>query len=109
MIFFKPTVNSDSTILFEAIENDEIYGSCTLDLSEKNAVVKSIYYDSDKPYMAEGLIKSAFNYAASRNYYMGVCECENIDSLLLRLGFGKHENCYISDIPTILTGSCCKN
>ena len=77
MIFFKPTVNSDSTILFEAIENDEIYGSCTLDLSGKNAVVKSVSYDSDKPYMAEGLIKSAFNYAASKNYYMGVCECEN--------------------------------
>ena len=42
MIFFKPTVNSDNTILFEAIENDEIYGCCTLDLSGKNAVVKSI-------------------------------------------------------------------
>ena len=108
MIFFKHTVNSDNTVLFEAIEKDEMYGSCTLDLSSKNAVVKSIYYDSDKPYIAEGLIKSAFNYAASKNYYMGVCECEKIDSLLLRLGFGKDENRYISDIPTILTGSCCK-
>lgn len=108
MIFFRSTVNSDNTVLFEAIENDAIYGNCKLDLSGSNAVVSSVSCDADKPYITEGLIKSAFNYAASKNYYIGVCECENIDSLLLRLGFEKKENRFVSDIPTILMGSCCK-
>lgn len=109
MIFFKSTPNNDNTVLFEALVDELSYGKCILDLSGKNAVINSLSYNKDNSYIAEGLLKSAFNYAASKNYYMGVCKCDNIDALLLRLGFQKSENGYISDIPTILMGSCCKN
>lgn len=108
MIFFESTVNSDNTITFKAVENDKSYGNCILDLNGKKAVLYRISYDSEKPYIAEGLIKAAFNYAALKNYYIGECVCENIDSLLLRLGFKKTENTYVSDIPSILMGTCCK-
>lgn len=108
MIFFKSTVNDDKTILFEAFENEVSYGECNLDLSKSYAVVDRIFFDADKPYIAEGLLKAAYNYAAARNFYMAACKCENISLLLLRLGFEKTENGYISDIPSILMGSCCK-
>ena len=108
MIFFKSTVNSDNTLLFEAIEDDVSYGNCSLNLGGKNAVVDFITFEANKSYIAEGLIKAAYNYAASKNYYIGICKCENIAALLLQLGFQKTENGYFSDIPSILMGSCCK-
>ncbi len=108
MIFFKSTENENKSVLFEAIENELSYGECNLDLSGRNAVVDRVSFDADKPYIAEGLLKAAYNYAAGKNFYIGVCKCENIASLLLRLGFEKTENCYTSDIPSILIGSCCK-
>lgn len=108
MIFFQSTANDNGTVLFEALEKEFSIGECNLDLSGRNAVVDRITFDSDKPYIAEGLLKAAYNYAATKNFYMGVCKCENIYSLLIRLGFEKTENGYISDIPSILMGSCCK-
>lgn len=108
MVFFKSTANDNGTVLFEALENEFSIGECNLDLSGRNAEVDRITFDSDKPYIAEGLLKAAYNYAATKNFYMGVCKCEKIYSLLIRLGFEKTENGYISDIPSILMGSCCK-
>lgn len=108
MIFFRHTSISEALIKFEAVENDLVYGSCLLDLSEKNAVVTDIVFREDKPYLAEGIIKAAFNFAALKNFYMGECKSENISSLLEKLGFVKSENTYVLDIPSILTGSCCK-
>ena len=109
MIFFRHENITETIIKFEATENDEVFGSCLLDLSEKNAVVSHMDFPQDKPYLAEGLLKSAYNYAAVKNFYMGVCKCENITSLLTRLGFEKSADGYILDIPSILMGSCCKN
>ena len=108
MIFFRSIVKDNNTVLFEAVENELSCGECTLDLSGKNAVIESITFDKDKLFIAEGLLKAAYNYAATKNFYMGVCKCENIKALLLRLRFEKTENGYISDIPSILMGSCCK-
>ena len=108
MIFFKHENITDTLIKFTATENDNAFGSCLLDLSDKNAVVSDIEFASDKPYLAEGLLKSAFNFAASKNFYMGVCKSENIIPLLKRLGFAEGSDGYILDIPSILMGSCCK-
>lgn len=109
MIFFRHENINESIIKFEATENDESFGSCLLDLSGKYAAVSKMVFPEDKPFLAEGLLKSAYNYAAAKNYYMGVCLCDNITPLLTRLGFSKTEEGYILDIPSILTGSCCKN
>ncbi len=108
MIFFRHENINETLTKFEATENEEVFGSCLLDLNGKYATVSEMVYPQDKPYLAEGLLKSAYNYAAAKNFYMGVCKCDNITSLLTRLGFTESDNGYILDIPSILMGSCCK-
>lgn len=110
MIYFKNTVSSQSenTIYFEAFENDESIGKCALVLTDKYALVSDVTYKADTLYAAEGLIKSAFNYACMKNYYMGRCATVGIDSLLERMGFYKKDGVYENDIPSILMGSCGK-
>lgn len=113
MIYFNNTIldKNGKVIQFDAIENDIILGSCTLILEEKFAEVTMLTFDKAAPYIAEGLIKSAFNYAAIKNYYIAKCGINDIETLLIRLGFKFQNGEYISDIPTILMGSCknCSN
>ncbi len=108
MIFFKNTVSSHSenTIYFEAFEGEEAIGKCTLILEDKYANVSDLSFECAASYAAEGLLKSAYNYACLKNYYMGKCTVEGIDSLLERLGFYKKDGVYENDIPSILMGSC---
>lgn len=108
MIFFKNTaIDSDGKIIeFEALDGTCILGSCTLVLGEKFADVIKLTNEASAPFAAEGLLKSAYNYAALRNYYMCKCSVKDIDKLLVRLGFELKDSEYICDIPTILTGSC---
>ena len=113
MIFFKNTVcETDSRVVyFEAIDNDETVGSCILVLREKFAEVTKLSFDGKSTFIAEGLLKSSFNYAALKNYYIAKCSVNGLDALLLRLGFQFDSGEYTSDIPTILMGSCnnCSN
>ena len=106
MIFFKNTVSSDNdkVIFFEAFDGEESIGKCTLILEEKYANVTELDYNA--VFAGEGLLKSAFNYACLKNYYMGKCSVENADDLLIKTGFQKVNGVYESDIPTILMGSC---
>ena len=108
MIFFKNTVcETDSSVInFQAIESDKIIGSCTLALGEKFADVTELDYEEKSPYAVEGLLKSAYNYAALKNYYMAKCSVKDIDAFLERMNFKKIDEEYTSDIPTILMGSC---
>lgn len=108
MIFFKNTIcDKDAKIIeFEALDNENSLGKCTLVLGERFAEVTKLTYDSGALFAAEGLLKSAYNYAALKNFYMAKCSVSGIDSLLIRLGFELKNNEYICDIPTILMGSC---
>jgi hypothetical protein len=109
MIFFKNTVSpeSDKTIYFEAFEDEKLIGKCTMILEEKYANVCVLSFEAI--YAGEGLLKSAYNYACLKNYYMGKCTVQNIDQLLLKLGFTQKDGAYENDIPSILMGSCgCK-
>ena len=110
MIFFKPVTYSDnpSFVQFEAIENEILCGKCYLEISGVKAFITSIDYESNKPYLIEGLLKSAFNYAALKNCYMGYCKCDNITDFLDKMNFEKENGIYFNDIPTILQGNCCK-
>ena len=83
-------------------------GKCQLEINGAKAFVISIDYDTDKPYIVEGLIRSAFNYAAMKNCYMGYCKCGNITAFLDKMCFEKENGIYFNDIPTILQGNCCK-
>ena len=113
MIFFRNTVSQDDdrVIYFEALENDYALGSCTLVLKDKFAEVTKLEFDGKSTFVAEGLLKSVYNYAALKNYYMAKCNIANLDKLLIRLGFQLNNGEYTSDIPTILMGSCknCSN
>lgn len=113
MIFFKNTVSpqSENIIYFEAFENENPIGKCTLVLEEKIAYVTEVSYNSNAFYAAEGLLKSAFNYSCLKNYYIGRCTAQGVDSLLERMGFYKKDGVYENDIPSILMGSCgsCNN
>ena len=109
MIFFKNTVSSDNDkiIYFEAYEGEKIIGKCTLVFEGKYATVTQLSYNPEAVYAGEGLLKSAFNYACLKNYYMGRCVVENHDALLVKTGFYKKDGAYVNDIPSILMGSCC--
>lgn len=110
MIFFKPHFDrkkAEKTV-FEAIENGESCGKCTMVFESNKAVITSLEYDKDRPYLVEGLIKAAFNFAANNNYYMGYCKCSDIASFLEKMNLEKADGVYFGDIPSILMGNCCK-
>ncbi len=108
MLFFKPNALTDDVTKFIAYEDDVEYGHCLLKTDSKFAEVYEIEFDVDKPYLVEGLLRSAFNYASLKNIYMGKCTCKNITVFLKKMNFDKTDEGYINDIPTILIGSCCK-
>ena len=108
MIFFKPAALTDQITKFTAYENETLCGYCLLKTDSSFAEVYEIEYDTDKPYLVEGLLRSAFNYASLKNIYMGKCTCNNITDFLNKMNFNKTDEGYINDIPTILMGSCCK-
>lgn len=108
MIFFKNSVlDSDGKVIkFQALDGEKILGECTLVLGDKYAEVTKLSFDQETIFAGEGLLKSAYNYGAIKNYYMAKCSVTGQDSLLIRLGFEKQGDEYICDIPTILMGSC---
>ncbi len=109
MIFFKPVSEKDSPeVIFEALENGNCEGKCHLVIENDKATVDFLTYNTEKPYLVEGLLKSAYNYAVYKNCYMGYCKCENISSFLDKMNFQKDNSIYFNDIPTILQGNCCK-
>lgn len=108
MLFFKPNKLTDEVTRFIAFEDDAECGFCLLEIKRSFAEVYEINFDADKPYLVEGLLRSAYNYASLKNIYMGKCTCKNISDFLDRMNFEKTDEGYINDIPTILMGSCCK-
>ena len=111
MIHFRPVVTSESAneVCFEAIENDVVCGVCHMIYSSDKATVDFLSFDSNKAYLVEGLIKSAFNFAVMKSVYMGYCTCKNITAYLDKMNFEKQDGVYYNDIPSILQGNCCKN
>ena len=109
MIFFDNKISADAekVIEFTAYENDVDEGRCILDLSSQYAHLTFACYNEGKPYIAEGLVRAAFNYAANKGFYMGMCSCESIYSVLEKMNFEKENGAYVNDIPSILMGKCC--
>ena len=109
MIFFDHKVNTDNEkiIKFTALENEVNEGECTLDLTADQAEVNFITFNKNKPYIAEGLIRAAFNFAANNGFYIGKCSCENVFDVLNKMNFENRNGIYINDIPSILMGKCC--
>ncbi len=108
MLYFKPEVLTENIIKFTAYENEADEGYCLMKKSNDFADVYELNYSLDKPYLVEGLLRSAFNYASLQNIYMGKCTCKNITEFLKNMNFEFIGSEYVNDIPSILTGSCCK-
>lgn len=108
MLFFKPETVNDSIYKFFAYEDDINCGYCMLKIDAISADVYELEFNKDKPYLVEGLLRSAYNFASFKNIYMGKCSCKNIDVFLDNMNFEKSNGIYANDIPSILMGSCCK-
>ncbi len=108
MIYFKPEILTENTTKFTAVEDGANCGYCLLKTDDTIAEVYCLEFEKDKPYLVEGLLRSAYNFASLKNIYTGKCTCKNIDAFLDNMNFEKIEEGYINDIPSILTGSCCK-
>lgn len=108
MVFFehKYIDNDEKSVVFSAVENTVLLGKCILCINKEIAEITEVKYSDGNEYIVEGLIKSAFNFAANRNFYIGRCSAENIDFCLKRMNLIKYDGYYENDIPSILTGSC---
>lgn len=108
MIYFKHrTIDCDGkNVEFEAQCDDTTIGKCSLFLGDEAAEITDITFETDRAYIIDGLIKAAFNYAANRNYYIGICIADGVDEYISAMNFSKTDKGYMNDIPSILIGNC---
>lgn len=108
MIFFKPTEiqNGECTALFEAFQNEDKLGECRLLLKKDGADVYMLEYDKAQPEIGEGLLKSAYNYAANHGAYIGILSVKDKGKAHLLLNFEKNGDVLKNDIPSLLAGHC---
>lgn len=105
MLEFKPFDIDDKLHGYRAQENDEVIGECIF--SVDGLYVEVLEVRSDNPLTAEGLVRSALNFAANRSAYMARADMNRLSSEPFKtLGFEEENGFYVSDIPSALTGSC---
>ncbi len=124
MIFYKPEIeNKNIAILFEntVFDNDITYGAyvgidedgnavgkCLVKINGYNCEIVSVDCDYTDKLLVEGFLRAALNFCANRSAYMAHCSIDEIQDVLLYLGFENENGVYSGDIPTLLKGSCCK-
>ena len=108
MIYFKPNYIDEETEEFNALDGDELLGSCRLSYGKEPADVFQLSLASNDAYVGEGLLRAAFNFAANKGIYMGSCSADGVDFIVKKMNFEYKNGVYINDIPSILMGSCCK-
>lgn len=120
MIEFKPSVNeellkrldldgkSDDTVCYTAYEGGSEKGYCVCRIENTSASIIFLEFSDETPYVGEGLIKSALNYAAGKGAYMAVCGEKVKKNHVLPYGFNLTDNGYTGEIPEILMGKCLK-
>ena len=108
MLFFEPTVlNSEHcTARFTANDGDIRLGICDLLLHNNLADITAVSLKTDDLSIGEGLLRAAYNYAANKGAYWGVCSAENAGEITARLRFETEDGMPQGDIPTLLTGFC---
>ncbi len=108
MIFFKPTkISTDScTALFEAFQGADKFGECKLLISGNVGDVYALDYDSTQPEIGEGLLKSAYNYAANHGAYIGTLSAKDDGKAHTYLNFDVKDGLLCNDIPSLLAGHC---
>lgn len=109
MIYFAPNIvdTPDCTAYFEALDGETSLGVCKLRIDGVTADVYEIELSDGSAEIGEGLLRAAYNFAANKGAYWGVCSAPDAEAVTKRLRFetvnGRPEN----DIPTLLSGTCC--
>ena len=109
MIFFKPceVLSGECTALFEAFQNEDKLGECRLLIKGNIADVYMLDYDGASPEIGEGLLKSAYNYAANHGAYVGSLSAKDSGKAHCMLNFEEKDGIFQNDIPSLLAGHCC--
>ena len=92
-----------------AYENDDLTGNCIVMTDKIKCWLSDITAKDGDRLCAEGLIRSALNFAANRGAFTAFCKEDNFADVLEKLGFEKTDGLYCGEIPTLLMGECCKN
>lgn len=106
MLEFKPTGGEE--IYYTAYENGAALGICRVRVSGQYAYITELKFDKSKPYIMEGLVKSALNAAAKEFAYIAVCSAEIVADFALPHGFKREGDNFNGEIPEILMGRCHK-
>ena len=108
MIFFKPreAFSSECTAVFEAMQDEDKLGECCLLIKGNTADVYTLDYEIDAPEIGEGLLKSAYNYAANRGAYIGTLSAKDFGKAHTFLNFEEKDGVLQNDIPSLLAGHC---
>ena len=109
MIFFKPTevLTGECTAIFEAFSGADKLGQCRLLIDGNTGDVFFLEYDVSYPEIGEGLLKSAYNYAANHGAYIGKLSAKDSGRAHTFLNFEFKNGVYSNDIPSLLAGHCC--
>ena len=102
MIKFIPNENKD-IIGFCALDDEKILGSCTFKIDGYFMTFTSVECDDD--IIAEGLARSAMNYAANRNAYIAKISKDISSPAFIRLGFSGDDMLSV-EIPEALASGC---
>lgn len=113
MIIFIPNDTSDYEYKeIKAFEGEKLLGACIFELQEEkgSVLLRELKMKEENISAEEGLIRSALNYAANRGMYMAFINSYSDfnENLLKQMNFELFGKLFGCDIPTALTGSCCK-
>lgn len=120
MIEFKPSESekifellgkdhiNDNYIAYTAFEGGEEVGNCVCFYEDTFVKIIFLDFSDSKPYIGEGLIKSALNFAAGKGAYIAVCSADVKGNHPLPFGFNFTNGEYTGEIPEILMGKCHK-
>ena len=107
MLVFKPKKISENICFYEAFEDDLKLGFCEINISNQYAEIMQVKALNDDSSIAEGLIRSALNFAANEGAYIAKADSDNVDSqILIKMGFKNKDGIYQNDIPSALQGTC---
>lgn len=108
MIFFRPTEvqSAECSAVFEAFQGSDKLGECRLLIDGSKADVFFLDYDAAEPEIGEGLLKSAYNFAANRNALIGTLSAKDSGRAHEFLNFEEVDGLPGNDIPSLLAGYC---
>lgn len=111
MIYFKPNVltTASCTVRFQAIDDDQILGTCDLLLHDDLADIVAVRLNHNDLSVGEGLFRTAYNFAANRGFYIGCCSAADHEAVRSMFPFEWKNGMWRNDIPTLLAGTCGKN